>query len=102
MIGQGSFAKVVEVQKVDSGKTYAMKVLKKKTVVERGQVDHTMSERAALQQFQGHPFIVNLHYAFQTRDKLYFVLDFCPGGALALLQCSPVACGQRIHPPLAG
>jgi len=82
VIGQGSFAKVVEVQKIDTGKTFAMKVLKKKTVVERGQVDHTMSERAALQQFQGHPFIVNLHYAFQTRDKLYFVLDFCPGGEL--------------------
>eukprot|EP00656_Telonema_subtile_P003341 TRINITY_DN11528_c0_g1_i3.p1 TRINITY_DN11528_c0_g1~~TRINITY_DN11528_c0_g1_i3.p1 ORF type:complete len:326 (+),score=102.19 TRINITY_DN11528_c0_g1_i3:98-1075(+) len=53
-----------------------------KTVVERGQVDHTMSERAALQQFQGHPFIVNLHFAFQTRDKLFFVLDHCPGGEL--------------------
>merc|ERR1711865_71558 len=50
VIGQGSFAKVVEVQKIDTGKTFAMKVLKKKTVVERGQVDHTMSERAALQQ----------------------------------------------------
>merc|ERR1719424_2729619 len=49
VIGQGSFAKVVEVQKIDTGKTFAMKVLKKKTVVERGQVDHTMSERAALQ-----------------------------------------------------
>merc|ERR1712195_464483 len=47
VIGQGSFAKVVEVQKIDTGKTFAMKVLKKKTVVERGQVDHTMSERAA-------------------------------------------------------
>lgn len=29
-----------------------------------------------------HPFIVGLHYAFQTKSKLYFVLDYCPGGEL--------------------
>ena len=29
-----------------------------------------------------HPFIVKLHYAFQSPDKLYLVLDYCPGGEL--------------------
>ncbi|CAM9495361.1 unnamed protein product, partial [Heterosigma akashiwo] len=29
-----------------------------------------------------HPFVVALHFAFQTKDKLYFVLDYCPGGEL--------------------
>jgi len=29
-----------------------------------------------------HPFIVQLHYAFQTPKKLYFVLEYCPGGEL--------------------
>ena len=28
------------------------------------------------------PFIVSLHYAFQTEAKLFFVLDYCPGGEL--------------------
>ena len=28
------------------------------------------------------PFIVNLHYAFQTESKLYFVMDFMNGGEL--------------------
>ena len=28
------------------------------------------------------PFLVGLHYAFQTPDKLYFVLDFLNGGEL--------------------
>lgn len=28
------------------------------------------------------PFIVKLHYAFQTDAKLYFVMDFCNGGEL--------------------
>lgn len=26
--------------------------------------------------------VVHLHYAFQTKNKLYFVLDYCPGGEL--------------------
>lgn len=30
-----------------------------------------------------HPFIVNLNYAFQTRDKLYLILEYCPGGDLS-------------------
>lgn len=29
-----------------------------------------------------HPFIVKLHYAFQTPEKLYFVIDFLNGGEL--------------------
>ena len=29
-----------------------------------------------------HPFIVGLKQAFQTRDKLFFVLDYCAGGEL--------------------
>lgn len=83
VIGQGSFAKVLQVRSKDASKNmYAMKVLKKKTVMDRGQLEHTMAERAVLEKFKAHPFIVNLHYAFQTKDKLYFVLDFCPGGEL--------------------
>ena len=29
-----------------------------------------------------HPFIVRLHYAFQTEGKLYLILDFLRGGDL--------------------
>lgn len=28
------------------------------------------------------PFVIKMHYAFQTKDKLYFVLDFINGGEL--------------------
>lgn len=28
------------------------------------------------------PFIVNLHFAFQTDEKLYFIMDFLNGGEL--------------------
>ena len=29
-----------------------------------------------------HPFIVKLHFAFQSPDRLYFVIDFLNGGEL--------------------
>lgn len=29
-----------------------------------------------------HPFIVQLHWSFQNDQKLFFVLDYCPGGEL--------------------
>lgn len=29
-----------------------------------------------------HPFILKLKYTFQTEQKLFFVLDYCPGGDL--------------------
>lgn len=32
-----------------------------------------------------HPFMVKLHYAFQSTTKLFLVMDFYPGGDLAQL-----------------
>lgn len=29
-----------------------------------------------------HPFIVNLHYSFQTHEKLILIMAYCPGGDL--------------------
>merc|ERR1719450_86714 len=60
---------------------YAMKMLRKDNIVKRNQVEHTETERSVLEAVS-HPFIVNLHYAFQTPKKLYFVLEYCPGGEL--------------------
>jgi len=81
VIGKGSFGKVMQVKKKDTGKIYAMKVLQKEAIINRNQVIHTRSEKSILQQVQ-HPFIVGLHYAFQTRDKLYMILDYVNGGEL--------------------
>ena len=81
VIGRGSFAKVTLVRKKDNSKIFAMKVLSKPQVVKRQQVEHTKTERRVLG-VASHPFIVSLHYAFQTKDKLYFVLDYCPGGEI--------------------
>ena len=41
----------------------------------------TLAERDILEKIDS-PFIVKLHYAFQTPGKLYFVMDFLNGGEL--------------------
>ena len=81
VIGRGSFGKVMQVRKKDTGKIYAMKILKKKALIAKHQVEHTNAERKILQQLQ-HPFLMHLRYAFQTDAKLYFVLDYYRGGEL--------------------
>uniref|UniRef100_A0A674ECK2 Ribosomal protein S6 kinase n=1 Tax=Salmo trutta TaxID=8032 RepID=A0A674ECK2_SALTR len=83
VLGQGSFGKVFLVKKItgpDAGQLYAMKVLKKATLKVRDRV-RTKMERDILVEVN-HPFIVRLHYAFQTEGKLYLILDFLRGGDL--------------------
>ncbi|XP_069841743.1 ribosomal protein S6 kinase alpha-6 isoform X3 [Dendropsophus ebraccatus] len=81
VLGQGSFGKVFLVRKTvgpDAGQLYAMKVLKKASLKVRDRV-RTKMERDILVEVN-HPFIVKLHYAFQTEGKLYLILDFLRGG----------------------
>jgi serum/glucocorticoid-regulated kinase 2 len=81
VLGRGSFGKVMQVKKKSDGKIYAMKILKKAAIIARNQVEHTKAERKILQALQ-HPFLMTLRYAFQSKDKLYFVLDYYQGGEL--------------------
>lgn len=39
-----------------------------------------MAERNVLLKSMKHPFLVGLHYSFQTPEKLYFVMDYVNGG----------------------
>jgi len=81
VLGRGSFGKVVLVKKKDTETLYAMKILKKSHILKRNQVEHTKTERNVLEYIQ-HPFIVALRFAFQTKTKLYLVLDYYSGGEL--------------------
>ncbi|KAG2460779.1 SGK1 kinase, partial [Polypterus senegalus] len=47
-----------------------------------GKQKHIMAERSVLLKNLKHPFLVGLHYSFQTAEKLYFVLDYVNGGEL--------------------
>jgi serine/threonine protein kinase len=47
-------------------------------------IRYALTERNILA-ITDHPFIVKLQYSFQTKDKLFLILDFCPGGDLSEL-----------------
>ncbi|KAJ6237716.1 non-specific serine/threonine protein kinase [Anaeramoeba flamelloides] len=81
LIGQGSYGKVYQVKNKKTQKVYAMKVLNKGDIYRRKQVDHTRTEQLILSTIS-HPFIVTLHYSFQTEKQLYIVLDYVKGGEL--------------------
>lgn len=81
VLGKGAFGKVMLAQKKDNKKIYAVKVLKKQQIIELDQLEHTKAEKLILQHVN-HPFLVGLEYAFQTPEKLYFVMEFMQGGEL--------------------
>ncbi|VVC94544.1 unnamed protein product [Leptidea sinapis] len=80
-----TFLKFSELERcgVDEGKLYAMKVLKKASIVQKLKTaEHTRTERQVLEAVRACPFLVTLHYAFQTDAKLHLILDYVAGGEL--------------------
>lgn len=78
-IGEGGFAKVMKVRHVKTREIFACKVLSKRQLLNERQVVNIFIERGILIRLR-HPFIVSLQYAFQTKEKLFFVMDYCSGG----------------------
>uniref|UniRef100_A0A667ZZQ4 Ribosomal protein S6 kinase beta-2 n=1 Tax=Myripristis murdjan TaxID=586833 RepID=A0A667ZZQ4_9TELE len=85
VLGKGGYGKVFQVRKVQgaqTGKIFAMKVLKKAKIIRNAKdTAHTRAEREILETVR-HPFIVDLLYAFQTGGKLYLILECLSGGEL--------------------
>jgi hypothetical protein len=78
VLGTGAYGKVFLVRKrggADNNRLYAMKVLKKATIVQKKKTtEHTKTERQVLEAVRDNPFLVTLHYAFQTDAKLHLIL----------------------------
>ncbi|XP_076598049.1 serine/threonine-protein kinase Sgk2 isoform X2 [Chaetodon auriga] len=82
VIGKGTFGKVLLAKLKADNKFYAVKVLQKKVILKKKEQKNIMAERNVLLKSLKHPFLVRLHYSFQTPEKLYFVLDYVNGGEL--------------------
>ena len=82
LLGEGATCRVFQVRRKKTGKMYAVKVMDKDRILgNHRKVEQALTERQVLVEVR-HPFIVQLHWTFQTRAHLYFVLEFCPGGEL--------------------
>ncbi|XP_077150921.1 citron Rho-interacting kinase isoform X2 [Ranitomeya variabilis] len=84
VIGRGHFADVHVVKEKPTGDIYAMKMMKKKTLLAQEQVSFFEEERNILSNHNS-PWIPTLHYAFQDREHLYLVMQYQPGGDLLSL-----------------
>lgn len=84
VLGRGAFAKVYLVRGKGSNrdKWFALKAYNKQAIVQKNQAQYIHTEKAALQACSDHPYIVTLYYAFQSKDRLFLVMDYCGGGDL--------------------
>lgn len=81
VIGKGAFGEVRVVQKVDTGRIYAMKTLKKEEMLKKDQLAHVRAERDVLAESNS-PWVVQLYYSFQDPTYLYLIMEFLAGGDL--------------------
>ena len=84
IIGNGTFGKVFKVKCLLDNNIYAMKVLRKKFLLDNNQLKYALSEIKILKKCS-HPFIIKLHFSFQTPSNLYLIIDYCSKGNLSLL-----------------
>jgi len=80
-IGTGTFGRVYLVKHTQSGKFFALKVLRKMEVVRLKQVDHIKNEKKILTDVD-HPYVVTLYGTFQDDTNLYMLMEYVVGGEL--------------------
>jgi len=81
VLGKGTFGTVKAVREIRTGNKFAMKVLCKDKLLKNKLAERARAERHVMG-VVSHPFIVKLHYAFQTKARLFLVLELVPGGEL--------------------
>ena len=84
IIGRGAFGEVHVCREISTGKIYAIKKIKKETLIQKNQVIHIRNEQLFMSKAKS-PWIVELKASFQEDDYLYLVMEFLPGGDLMSL-----------------
>eukprot|EP00158_Paraphelidium_tribonemae_P005735 Partr_v1_DN27497_c1_g1_i1_m72422 putative AGC family protein kinase len=82
VLGKGNYGKVMlAVLKDGDGRYFAVKIIKKSSLIDEESLEHVLAENRVLQTLD-HPFLVKLYCSFQTDDRLYFVMEYVNGGEL--------------------
>ncbi|KAI9364117.1 hypothetical protein BD770DRAFT_175436 [Pilaira anomala] len=84
VLGKGNFGKVMLAEEKFDKKLYAIKMLKKRFIIDNDEIESVRSEKRVFQAAnrERHPFLINLHSTFQTETRVYFVMEYVNGGDL--------------------
>ena len=63
VIGRGAFSRVILVRKKDTGRLYAMKIMRKDKLAREQKVKPIINERKIMEKIN-HPFIIKLYWSF--------------------------------------
>ena len=80
LLGVGGFGTVFKVKHILTDKIYAMKVMNKNYIIKKKYLHYIVSEFEIMKSLSGFPFVLDLHYCFQTANYLYLIIDYCPNG----------------------
>ncbi|CAF4219272.1 unnamed protein product [Rotaria socialis] len=82
MLGKGSFGKVLLGEHKLTGEIFAIKVLNKDAIIQNDDVECTMTERRILALSARHPFLTGLFCSFQSKERLFLIMEYVNGGDL--------------------
>ena len=86
LLGVGGFGTVFKVKHILTDKIYAMKVMNKNYIIHKKYLHYIVSEFEIMKSLAGFPFVLDIHYCFQSANYLYLIIDYCPNGDFTKLK----------------
>jgi len=84
-VSKGAFGSVYLARRKITGDYFAIKVLKKADMIAKNQVTNVKSERAVMMAQSESPYVAKLYSSFQSKDFLFLVMEYLPGGDCSTL-----------------